>query len=79
MALLFNDLKPYDSGCRKIQEIPPDVFEGGMMFQRLIGSALTLYMLAICLRWLGPYIEVELEPLAPSADGAPEPAGAPAS
>ncbi len=32
-----------------------------MFIQRLIGSALTLYMLAICLRWLGAYIELELD------------------
>jgi len=33
----------------------------GMIIQRLIGSALTLYMLAICVRWLGAYVEVEMD------------------
>lgn len=37
------------------------MIETSMIVQRLLGSALTLYMMAICLRWLGPYIEVELE------------------
>lgn len=31
------------------------------LFPRLIGSLLTLYMIAILLRWSAPYIEIDLQ------------------
>jgi uncharacterized protein YggT (Ycf19 family) len=37
------------------------MFETSMIIQRLIGSAMTLYMMALCLRWLGAYIEVDMD------------------
>lgn len=33
---------------------------GSEIVIRILGSAITLYMMAILLRWLGPYLEVDL-------------------
>ena len=34
---------------------------GSYIAVRVLGAVLTLYMMAILLRWLGPYLEVDLK------------------
>lgn len=43
---------PYASEIQVLQQL---------FFQSLVGSLLTLYMMAILLRWLGPWLELEME------------------
>lgn len=41
--------------------VPQETTFSQMLIERILGSVLTLYMLALLLRWLGPYIELTFE------------------